>query len=81
MNRLADIRVNIMYSKTNEGEFKKHFDLVFLSEKANYSLNNEGDVIRERSIQESRFFVSEKSFDALIELLQKIRTAEESDLT
>jgi hypothetical protein len=81
MKRLAEVRVNIMYSKTKEGEFKKNFDLVFLSEKANYILNNEGDVIRERGIQESRFFVSEKAFDALIELLQKIRTAEESDLT
>jgi hypothetical protein len=80
MNRLADVRVNIMYLKDKNEEFKKHFELIFLTEKANYILNNEGDVIRERGIQESRFFVSEKSFDVLIELLQKIRTLEESDL-
>jgi hypothetical protein len=79
MNHLVSIRTNIMYAKKGE-EFEKFQELILLVDKPSYKFSNEGEVVRERGIEELRFCVSEKAFEQFIEFLEKIKDAKESDL-
>jgi hypothetical protein len=86
MNQLISIRTNIFYSKEQKAKkddkdlFKKQQELVFLVDKPTYRYSNEGEVIRERGLEEFRFCVSEKAFAQVIDLLTKLKDADESDL-
>jgi hypothetical protein len=86
MNSLVSIRTNIVYAKKrkqdekSEDEFVKHQELIFLVDKPNYRYSNEGEVIRERGLEELRFTVSDKAFEQLIKLLEKLKDVDESDL-
>lgn len=88
MNTLVSIRTNIVYAKKkkkedshHEEEYSRHQELIFLVDKPAYRYSNEGEIIRERQLDELRFTVSEKSFETLIELLKKLKDADESDLS
>ena len=86
MNTLLSIRTNILYSKKDKkkqedaDEFVKHHELILLVDKPKYTQTNGGEIVRERAVDELRFVVSDKSFDALIEHLIKLKDADESDL-
>jgi hypothetical protein len=87
MNTLLSVRTNILYSKKDKkkqedaDEFLKHHELIFLVDKPKYIHTNGGEIIRERAVDEVRFFVSEKSFETLIELLTKLKDIDESELS
>ena len=80
MNTLASVRTNILYHKDKDGKFIKHLELILLVDNPQYSYSNEGDIIRERHIEQQRFVVSEKAMGAFIELLEKLKDINESDL-
>jgi hypothetical protein len=80
MNIIVAIRTNIFYCKDKNGLFKKHHELVFLIDKPSYRYSTEGEIIRERILDEVRFSVSDNNFDQLIDQLKKIKDTEESDL-
>ena len=60
MESLIGIRANILYTKDKE-EYQKYFEMVFLTNSANYSLSNEFDIVRSRAIKEQRVVISEKN--------------------
>lgn len=75
-----------MYLKadTAEGEPEKYEriqELIFLIDKPVYKTSNEGNVIRERAIEAFRFSVTDAGFNALLTMLNQLRTAEHKDLT
>ncbi len=86
MNTLISIRTNIIYEKLekendlHEDEYKRFNELIFLVDKPVYKFSNEGEIIRERVIEELRFVVSEKNFDTLIKMLTTLKDAKENDL-
>ena len=86
MNQLLSVRTNIFYAKKKkqnekaEDEFVRHQELIFLVDKPVYRCSNEGEIIRERGLDEVRFTVSDKAFETLIELLEKLKDADESEL-
>jgi hypothetical protein len=79
MNHLISIRTNVMYAKDGD-DYKRYQELIFLVDKPQYRQTNGGEIVRERAIDELRFTVSDIAFDELINLLQKIREADEKDL-
>ncbi len=79
MSQLISVRTNIFYSKVGE-EYKRNQELVFLVDKPTYKFSNEGEVIRERGIEEVRIMVGESAYDQLLEILTKFKTIEESEL-
>jgi hypothetical protein len=87
MNTLVSIRTNIVYAKkpkqdeNSEDEFVRHQELIFLVDKPTYRYSNEGEIIRERGLDEVRFTVSEKAFETLIKLLTELKDVDESQLT
>lgn len=83
MNSLVSIRTNIVYSKkVKEGEAKynRHQELILLVDKPKYSYSNEGEIVRERGLEELRFTVSDKGFEQLIGLLEKLKDVEPDEL-
>jgi len=45
-----------------------------------YKRTNEGDIIRERGVEEVRFALTDKGIDNLIEVLQSYKEAKEENL-
>lgn len=80
MNRLVSIRTNIYYSKEGEGKYNRHQEIILLVDKPKYSYSNEGEVVRERGLEELRFTVSDNEFQQLIELLGKLKDIEPNEL-
>ena len=85
MNHLLSIRTNILYSKTKnkDGEetYNRFKELIFLVEKPQYLSTNEGDIVRQRTIEELRFTVSDDAFDIMIKHLLKIQNSTEDELS
>jgi hypothetical protein len=87
MNTLVSVRTNIVYAKKKqqdekaEDEFVRHQELIFLVDKPTYRYSNEGEIIRERGLDEVRFTVSDKAFEQLIKLLEKLKDVDESELS
>lgn len=87
MNTLVSVRTNIVYAKKKkqdekaEDEFVRHQELIFLVDKPAYRYSNEGEIIRERGLDEVRFTVSDKAFEQLIKLLEKLKDVDESELS
>jgi hypothetical protein len=87
MNTLVSVRTNIVYAKKKkqdekaEDEFVRHHEVILLVDKPNYRYSNEGEIIRERGLEEVRFIISEKSFENLIQLLKLLKDADESELS
>ena len=83
MNTLVSVRTNIVYAKKKkqdekaEDEFVRHQELIFLVDKPTYRYSNEGEIIRERGLDEVRFTVSDKAFDHLIKLLEKLKDVDD----
>lgn len=80
MNGLVTVTTNIFYSKDSEGNFHKSNELVFVLDETNYEITKSGNVERTKQLRDVRFVVSEKGFDKLIEVLQKLKNAKEEDL-
>lgn len=87
MNHLVSVRTNILYGKGDKkeesqvDEFNKYHELIFLIDKPFYKRSTEGEIIRERGVDEARFIVSEKAFEELIKILVKLKDADESELS
>lgn len=85
MNHLVSVRTNILYSKSKsekkEEEYKQFHELIFLVDKPAYSMTNDGQIVRQRLIEEQRFFVSDEAFDEMMKILSGIRNADPSELT
>jgi hypothetical protein len=80
MNGIVTVTTNILYTKDSEGNFNKQNELVFVLDETNYEVTKSGNVERTKQLKDIRFVVSEKGFDKLIEVLQKLRDAKEEDL-
>jgi hypothetical protein len=82
MKTLLQVRDNIYYKKddSKSEEYTKIHELVFLLDNPSYKRTNEGDIIRERGIEEIRFAVTDKGIDSLIEMLQTYKEAKEENL-
>jgi hypothetical protein len=72
MKQLSSILTNVYYLKEKD-KYERLRELIFLVDKANYIYSNEGDIIRERSIEQVRFSTNENGIGRLIEVLQKIK--------
>ena len=87
MNTLVSVRTNIFYAKKKkqdekaEDEFVRNQELIFLVDKPTYRYSNEGEIIRERGLDEVRFTVSDKAFEQLIKLLEKLKDVDETELS
>ena len=87
MNTLISVRTNIFYAKkkkkdeNSEDEFVRHQELIFLVDKPTYHYSNEGEIVRERGIDEVRFVVSDNAFEQLIKHLDKLKNIDESELS
>ena len=79
MKHLASIRANVLYTK-EKGEYKKINEIVLLSDGPEYKYSNEGEIVRQRSLQEHRFLVDNAGIDNLIAVLEKIKEVENEDL-
>jgi hypothetical protein len=80
MKKLVSITTNILYGKKknqNEYEFVKHYELIFLLDTPKYRYSNEGEIIRERGLDEMRFTISENDLENLIKLLKEIKDIDE----
>lgn len=75
---LADIRVNIHYTKKDD-EYQKITELILLSTKPAYKFVAD-KVIRDLEVIETRLELTEKGFDALLDALTKIKDVTEKDL-
>jgi len=84
MKTILQVRDNIFYTKevadNTEPVFKKIHELVILLDNPSYKRTNEGDIIRERGIEEVRFAVTDDGIDNLIEVLQSYKEAKEENL-
>lgn len=86
MNHLISVRTNIIYAKKKKrdeeepDEYKRFQELIFLVDKPNYRYSTEGEIVRERGIEEVRFTVSESAYDELVKLLVKLQDIDESEL-
>lgn len=86
MNQLLSIRTNIVYARKKKqdenaaDEYKKFHELIFLVDKPGYKRTNEGEIIRERSIEEVRFTVSNEAFGTMIRLLTELKDVKEEEL-
>lgn len=84
MNRLLQIRTNIYYTKTKEEGaeevYNKFLELVFLVDKPLYTKTSEGEVVRNRGVDEVRITVAADDMPSLIEVLQKYSTVDEKEL-
>lgn len=81
MKQLIQVRNNIFYKKTDDDkELTRLNEIVMLFDVAEYKTTNEGDVIRNRAIEECRFIVSQDSLGGLIETLEAYKNADETDL-
>ena len=79
MNTLISMRTNISYSKKGE-VYRKFNEIILLCDKPTYRPTNEGEVIRERGVEELRFFIANDKIDDLIKLFETIKKAKEEDL-
>ena len=84
MNQLISLRTNIWYAKEvkkNEPDvFVRMQELILLVEKPVYSRTNDGEIIRERGVNELRFTVTEKGYAELLAALLKLKDIDESEL-
>lgn len=82
MKTLLQVRDNIYYTKkaSDVEEYTKVHELVILLDNPSYKQTNEGDIIRERGIEEIRFAITDKGIDTLIEMLKTYQGAKEENL-
>jgi hypothetical protein len=86
MNTLISVRTNIVYIKKKKkgeksaDEFIRNQELIFLVDKPNYRYSNEGQIIRERGLDELRFTISDKAFEQLIKMLETMKDVDENEL-
>ena len=86
MNSLVSVRTNLMYAKKkkkdakDQDEYVRQQELIFLIEKPTYKYSNEGEVIREKSLEEMRFSLPVEGIEQLIKLLTQLKDIKEEDL-
>ena len=82
MKTILQVRDNIYYTKEKSDgeEYTKIHELIILLDNPSYKRTNEGDIIRERGVEEVRFAVTDKGIDNLIEVLQSYKEAKEENL-
>jgi len=79
-DELIQVRTNIFYVKDKDEKMQKVNELIFLVDKPSYSINNEVEVIRDRTIEQKRICVTENQLELLIIQLLHIKDATEKDL-
>lgn len=82
MKTILQVRDNIYYTKEKSDVevYTKVHELIILLDNPSYKRTNEGDIIRERGVEEVRFAVTDKGIDNLIEVLQSYKEAKEENL-
>ena len=80
MKSLVSIRTNIFYVKEGEEKYNRHQEIIMLVDKPKYTYLNECEIVRERELEELRFTVSEKDFEQLIKMLEKMKEVEPDEL-
>jgi len=82
MKTILQVRDNIYYKKekSDSEEYTKIHELIILLDNPSYKRTNEGDIIRERGVEEVRFALTDKGIDNLIEVLQSYKEAKEENL-
>jgi hypothetical protein len=82
MNQLVSIRTNVFYLKepNTEKEFTRLQEIILLVDKPKYTYSNEGEVLRERAVEELRFSVGEEALEQLISQFEKLKNVDPNDL-
>jgi hypothetical protein len=86
MNKLISIRTNILYFKKkketiNEADtMLRHHELIFVTEKAKYSLKDNTEIVQSPDYEEFKFLVSEENFAEMIDMLKKLYDIDESTI-
>ena len=86
MDKLVSIRTNILYFKKkkesiNEADtMLRHHELIFVVEKAKYSIKDTSGLIQTPDYSEFKFIVSEENFAEMIDMLKKLYVIDESTI-
>lgn len=86
MDKLISIRTNILYFKkkketiNEEDTLLRHHELIFVVEKAKYSLKDTSEIIQTPDYSEFKFLVSEENFAEMIDMLKKLYDIDESTI-
>ena len=73
MNQIKTIRTNEFFAKQpGSDEIVKIHEIILLVDKPVYKQTNEGEVIRERGLEEFRFCATEKGLTQVVEYLQTL---------
>ena len=81
MKQLVAINTNIYYTKDEQGKETKYNELVFITDHAVYNYSNQGEIVRERKLEEQRFVVKNENIKGIIGTLTKLMEATEKDLS
>lgn len=77
MKELLTAAVNTFYHKNDDGEIKERFEVVLILTEPRYNLNNQGELNRNREVQEVRFFTS--SVKKIAEILSSLEDTSVAD--
>lgn len=81
MSQLIEIRCNLSYIKTKDGEMIKKFDFIFLTDNSEYEHTNSGEIVRKRAVEKHVITMhGSKNVDVAIKALEAYRDADESEL-
>lgn len=82
MKTILQVRDNIFYKKAtaDSTEYTKIHELVILLDSPSYKRTNEGDIIRERGVEEVRLAITDDGIDNLVEVLQSYKNSKEENL-
>ena len=78
-NSLIGLRSNIYYTKDKEGKETKIFEIILLTDAAEYTRTNSGEVVRQRKVNESRISLVAEDLITLGEGLIKMADSTEKD--
>lgn len=78
MPELGSVRFNYSYIKEN-GKYKRLYEVIILTVKPTYTLNNSIEIIKSREIVECRFTASEETLDSLILSLNEIKSKKDEE--
>jgi hypothetical protein len=82
LNMIREVRFNEFYRKEENGEYKRFVEVIFLLDKAEYSLNNEGEIIRQRALDKISFVSGENNLINIGELLIQVgKNKKEKEVT
>lgn len=70
-NEVREVRFNEFFRGDNN-QYQRFVEVICLLDKADYSLNNEGQIIRQRGLEKVSFVASESNLRKIGELFIKV---------